>query len=261
MAIRGVLLDIGGVLYVGDRPVKGAHRALQAMRAARLTLRFITNTTSSPKRSVLDKLARMGFEIAPDELFTPAAAARDWLAARGLTPWLLIAESLHEDFPGVGDSPNAVVVGDAGPGFTYQALNQAFRLIMDGAPLIALAKNRYFMQPDGLTLDAGAFIAALEFASGAESTVLGKPAPGFFAAALESMRCSAEETVMIGDDWESDVNGAIAVGLGGILVKTGKYRDGDEAKLAAGAKVAGDIGAAATMIIQQDSGAKHPAAS
>ena len=249
MNVRGVLLDIGGVLYVGDRPIDGARQALEGLRAAGLALCFITNTTSSPKRNVLDKLARMGFEIEPQELFTPAAAARDWLAARGLTPWLLIAPPLLEDFPDMDGEPDAVVIGDAGPGFTYEALNRAFRLIMEGAPLIALAKNRYFMQADGLTLDAGAFVAALEYAAGVEATVLGKPAPDFFAAALASMGCGANESVMIGDDWESDVNGAMDAGLRGILVKTGKYVEGDEAKLKPGTLVVADIAVAAKAIL------------
>jgi HAD superfamily hydrolase (TIGR01458 family) len=251
MTIRGVLLDIGGVLYVGDRPITGARTALDGLRETGLPLRFITNTTSSPKRAVLEKLARMGFDIAPDELFTPAAAARNWLVARGLTPWLLVAEALLEDFPEARDEPDAVVIGDAGPGFTYGRLNEAFRLIMDGAPLIALAKNRYFMQPDGLTLDAGAFVAALEFAAQVEATVLGKPDPAFFAAALASMGCSTSEALMIGDDWEADVNGGMAAGLTGLLVKTGKYTEGDEAKLTPGALVAADITEAAEMILER----------
>jgi HAD superfamily hydrolase (TIGR01458 family) len=251
MIVRGVLLDIGGVLYVGDRPIDGAREALEGLRAAGLDLRFITNTTSSPKRGVLDKLARMGFDIAPEELFTPAAAARDWLAARGCTPWLLVAQALLEDFPDQGGEPDAVVIGDAGPGFTYEALNRAFRLLMEGAPLIALAKNRYFMTVDGLTLDAGAFVAALEFAAGVEATVLGKPAPDFFAGALASMGRGANETMMIGDDWESDVNGAMEAGLSGILVNTGKYVEGDETKLNPGALVAADIAEAVELILQR----------
>ena len=248
MAFRGVLLDIGGVLYVGEAPIAGAAEALDRLRRAGLPLRFITNTTSSPRRAVLERLVRLGFEIAPEELFTPAAAARDWLAKRRLTPWLLVAEPLLEDFPATVEPPDAVVIGDAGAGFTYERLNEAFRLIMDGAPLIALARNRYFMQPDGLTLDAGAFVAALEYAAQVEATVLGKPAPDFFAAALASMGCTAKQAVMVGDDWESDVNGAVEAGLGGILVKTGKYTAGDEAKLLPGALIADDIAEAVEMI-------------
>lgn len=251
MTIRGALLDIGGVFYVGDTPIAGAVAALEQLRGTGLGLRFITNTTSSSKRRVLGKLARMGLAVAPEELFTPADAARGWLAERGLVPWLLVAEPLREDFPETGAPPNAVVIGDAGPGFTYERLNEAFRLVMDGAPLIALARNRYFMQPDGLTLDAGAFVAALEYAAEVEATVLGKPAPAFFTAALATMECAAEEAVMIGDDWESDVNGAMDAGLGGILVKTGKYREGDEEKLLPGALVAADIAEAVEMILAE----------
>ncbi len=254
MTIRGALLDIGGVFYVGDTPIAGALEALERLRDTDLKLRFITNTTSSPKRRVLGKLARMGFAVEAAELFTPADAARDWLAARRLVPWLLVAEPLLEDFPETGAPPNAVVVGDAGPGFTYERLNEAFRLIMDGAPLIALARNRYFRQPDGLTLDAGAFVAALEYAAEVEATVLGKPTRGFFDAALATMDCAPAEAVMVGDDWESDVNGAMDAGLGGILVRTGKYRDGDDEKLLPGAQVAADIAEAAEMILEAPDG-------
>ncbi len=250
MAVRGVLLDIGGVLYVGDEAIPGAADALQRLRRADFTLRFLTNTTSTAKSRVLDKLARLGFSVAADELFTPADAARSWLAGRGLRPWVLIAPALAEDLPDAGEAPaNAVVIGDAGPGFTYARLNEAFRLIMAGAPLVALARNRYFMQPEGLTLDAGAFVAALEYAAQVEATVLGKPSPDFYALALASIGCAASDAVMIGDDWEADVNGALDAGLRGILVKTGKYREGDEARLKPGARDARTLREAVEMLI------------
>lgn len=249
MAVRGVLLDMGGVLYVGDKPLPGAHVALNRLRAAGLPLRFVTNTTSSPKRTVLEKLSRMGFEVEAAELFTPAVAARQWLRERHLVPWLLVAPSLLEDLPKTGTAPDAVVIGDAGPGFTYEALNRAFRLIVAGAPLVALARNRYFLQPDGLTLDAGAFVAALEYAAEVQAVVLGKPAADFFDAALTSIGCRPQDAVMVGDDWESDINGAIEAGLAGILVCTGKYKGGDENKLATGARTAADIAEAVEMIL------------
>jgi len=142
----------------------------------------------------------------------------------------LIHPALEEDFAGLPRSgPRAVVLGDAGEGFTYPALNAAFRELERGAAFIALARNRSFQDADGArSLDAGAFVAALEYASQTEATLFGKPAPEFFAAAVDSLGCAPEAVVMVGDDVESDVAGALAAGLAGILVRSGKYREGDE---------------------------------
>src|SRR3712207_5356153 len=94
---------------------------------------------------------------------------------------------------------------------------------MDGAGLIALQRNRYWRKENGLALDAGPFVAALEYASGQSATVVGKPEKGFFRLALEDLGLEAHEVAMVGDDAEADVAGAQAAGLHGILVKTGKY--------------------------------------
>jgi HAD superfamily hydrolase (TIGR01458 family) len=118
-----------------------------------------------------------------------------------------------------------VIVGDLGRRFAYEPLNHAFRLIMDGADLVALQKNRFWMTPDGLSLDAGAFVAALEYATGRDAVVVGKPAPGFFAAVLSGLGVTARDAVMVGDDIESDIGGALNAGLRAFLVKTGKYRE------------------------------------
>jgi HAD superfamily hydrolase (TIGR01458 family) len=116
-----------------------------------------------------------------------------------------------------------VILGDLGDEFTPETLNGAFRLLMDGAELLALQHNRYWRRADGLALDVGAYSAALEYASGREAVVVGKPSAQFFHAAVADM--GLEEAVMIGDDAEADVAGAMAAGLAGVLVRTGKYRD------------------------------------
>jgi len=230
--IEGVLLDLSGVLYVGNRPVHGAHEALARLQAAGIPLRYVTNTTRSPARVILRQLGSMGFPARPEELFTAPMAARDHLQRHGLRPYLLIHPELAPEFRDLeGPAPDAVLLGDAGSGFTYDALNRAFRLLMEGAPLIAMGRNRYFQEPDGLSLDAGPFIAALEYAAGVEAVITGKPAAGFFHAACIALGTAPERTVMVGDDVEADVNGATAAGLEGILVRTGKYRPGDEQRL------------------------------
>lgn len=249
LKLRTVLLDLGGVFYDGTGLLPGALEALARLRASGLVLRFVTNTTRQSRVSLLRELAGRGITMSEDELLTPAAAAHHLLRARGLRPLLLIHPDLEPDFAGLDTAaPNAVVVGDAGEHFSYAKLNQAFRLLHRGAPLLALGRNRYFQDADGLSLDAGPFVAALEYAAGVKAELLGKPAPALFATAMHFPACQPAEAVMIGDDVESDVNGAIAAGLRGILVKTGKYRPGDEAHLEPGGAVAQDIGAAVASL-------------
>ncbi|WP_440940100.1 TIGR01458 family HAD-type hydrolase [Immundisolibacter sp.] len=242
---RTVLLDLGGVFYEGPRLLPGAQAALARLRAGGLPLRFVTNTTRQSHTALLQALAGRGLDIAAEELFTPTAAARGALLERGLRPLLLIHPDLMPDFAGLDtDAPNAVVVGDAGEHFGYAGLNRAFRLLHAGAPLLALGRNRYFQDADGLSLDAGPFVAALEYAAGVTAELMGKPAPALFTAAVRTTGCRPAEAVMIGDDVESDVNGAVTAGLRGVLVRTGKYRAGDEQRLASGTDVVDDIGAA-----------------
>jgi HAD superfamily hydrolase (TIGR01458 family) len=248
--ICGVLLDIAGVLYEGDRPVPGAKQAFGTLVASGLPLRLVTNTTRRPKRALLERLVRMGFDVAPENLFTAAEAARAYLKAEGLTIYPLLHPALEEEFTEFTRAkPNAVLVADAGDRFAYANLNKAFRLLMDGAPLLAIAANRYFKDEGGLSLDAGPFVRALEFAADTQAMLFGKPAPAFFEATLTNLGGEAREVVMVGDDVEADVNGAIAAGLQGILVKTGKYRRGDEERMAKGGEAVSDIVAAVEHIL------------
>jgi phospholysine phosphohistidine inorganic pyrophosphate phosphatase len=139
-----------------------------------------------------------------------------------------VSEGLREDLAELHPAPlgagtDAIVLGDLGEGFTPPVLNAAFRAMMDGAQLVALQHNRYWRRADGLALDVGAWAAALEYGSGREALVVGKPAAAFFAAAVAELGC--EHAVMVGDDVEADVGGALAAGLAGVLVRTGKFRE------------------------------------
>jgi HAD superfamily hydrolase (TIGR01458 family) len=118
-----------------------------------------------------------------------------------------------------------VIIGDLGPAFGYDVLNHAFRQVMNGAELIALQKNRYWKRVDGLSLDVGPFVAAIEYATGRDAYVVGKPAKGFFDQVLASVGVDASAAAMVGDDIESDIAGALRAGLAAILVRTGKYRE------------------------------------
>jgi HAD superfamily hydrolase (TIGR01458 family) len=225
MRPEGLLVDLDGTLYVGDEPVVGAREAIDRLKTSGLVLRYVTNTTRKPRREVCERLRALGFEVEEAEIFTPARAAAGLIGDRSCFP--LVDESLLEDLESVTlseDRPDYVLVGDLGEGFTYDRLNAAFRHLMDGAELLALQRNRYWRKEDGLSLDAGPFVAALEYASDKSATVIGKPEKSFFRLALEELGLGPHEVAMVGDDAEADVAGAQEAGLKGIQVKTGKYR-------------------------------------
>jgi HAD superfamily hydrolase (TIGR01458 family) len=228
MNAKGLLIDLDGTLYVEDAPIPGAREALSRVEAAGIPYRYVTNTTRKPRREVVSRMWELGFPAWEDLVFAPAAAANAILA--GKRCHALVAESLFEDLADVvlaGTGPTEhVLVGDLGHGFDYARLNRAFRLLMDGAGLVALQRNRIWQEADGPSLDAGPFVVALEYASGKTATVVGKPEPPFFEAALRDLGLEAKDVAMVGDDAESDVAGAQRAGLRGIQVKTGKYRSG-----------------------------------
>jgi HAD superfamily hydrolase (TIGR01458 family) len=229
--VKALLLDLSGVLYVEDEAVPGAHEALERLRDSDLGIRLVTNTTMRSRRQILERLERLGLEADPDELLTPAAlAARRCREAGHTTVQLLVADDLREDLGDLEEGEgevDAVVMGDLGKGFTYEVLNGAFRRVRDGAELIALQKNRYWETAGGLSLDAGPFVAAVEYAADREAVVVGKPSEAFFELALSDLGAKPGAAAMVGDDVEADVGGALDAGIRGILVRTGKYREED----------------------------------
>lgn len=231
--IRGLLLDLDGVVHVRGKALPGSLEAIARVRAENIPLKFVTNTTRLPRRRIVEDLAQFGLQVAMGDVFTPAILARAFLSRENLAPFLVVHPDLREDFVGLPEQGReAVVLGDAGAYFTYDKLNDAFRKILRGAEFLALANNRNFLDRDGeFSLDLGAFVSGLEYASNRKALVLGKPSPLFFALAVDSLGCAAADVAMIGDDAEADVGGAMAAGLMGVLVQTGKYRSGQEKAL------------------------------
>lgn len=234
--MQALLIDLDGVLYVGDQAVPGALDALDWLRTLGPPRLFLTNTTSRPRSAIVEKLARLGFRASADELLTPPVAAAGWLHEQGLRRVGLFlpegSRSELESFREVTDEAepvDAVVVGDLGKGWSFEVLNRAFRMLMqDPQPrLLALGMTRYWQAPDGLRLDTAPFVMLLAHAAGVEPIVLGKPAEAFFGAACRLLGSAPGDTVMIGDDIHTDVGGAQDAGLTGLLVRTGKFRDSD----------------------------------
>ncbi len=231
--MSALLIDLDGVIYEADTAVPGAAAAVNWLTEQRIPHLFVTNTTSRPRRSIVDKLASLGIAAREAQIFTPPVAASGWLRAGGVSRVALFVpeptKAEFDEFELVEDNAQAVVVGDLGDGWTFDVLNKAFRLLMQTPQphLIALGMTRYWHAADGLRLDTAPFVMALAHASEAEPYVLGKPAQSFFDAALTELGVAAGDAWMIGDDVRADVGGAQAAGLKGILVKTGKFREAD----------------------------------
>ena len=176
MPLHAICLDLAGVLYQGPRLLPGALQALDSLRASGLPLRFVTNTSQRNRRQILNDLASLDLVVDASELFTAPQAAHDYLSRHNLTPYCLIHPNLKEEFADLeGKQPNAVLLGDAGRKFSYDHLDHAFRLVHDGAPLIAIGENRYYQLDDGLHLDAGPFVRALEYAAGCRAVTIRVP--------------------------------------------------------------------------------------
>ncbi len=231
MPLRGLLLDLEGVLYQEDAAIPGAVEAVRDLHARGLALRGLTNTTTRPRREIAARLAGLGIPLGPEALFTPPVAAARALEAEGLRRLhLAAAPTLAEDFADfelVDETPEAVVLGDLYLDFTWERLNQLFSFLRDGARLIALHKNRVSRRGAKIALDLGPFVAALEYASGREALVVGKPAPAFFELALADLGLAACVVAMVGDDIDADVGGAQAAGLVAVQVETGKFTAAD----------------------------------
>jgi HAD superfamily hydrolase (TIGR01458 family) len=232
MTIDGLLLDIDGVLSVSWEPIPGSIDAMDAFRRAGLPICLITNTTTHPRAELAQVLNDAGFSIAPDEVMTAVTATAAYLRAAhpGARVFVLSDGDARADMEGVAltdrpDDADVVVLGGASKDFTYPAVNAVFRRLMDGAALVAMHRNLYWRTAGGLELDAGAYVAGLEAATGREAVVCGKPSAAYFAAALDVLEYEPEQTWMVGDDVEADVGGAMDAGLAGILVRTGKYRE------------------------------------
>jgi HAD superfamily hydrolase (TIGR01458 family) len=229
----GILLDIDGVLAVSWKSLPGATETLGWLAEQGLPFRLLTNTSSRSRRQIAELLAHSGVEVEPSTILTAVSSAARYLDEHYKGAGCLVVNEgpLGEDLEGVNiaeaGSASVVLLGGAGPGVSYRELDVVFKLAVDGVPVIALHRNTHYETADGPALDMGAFIVGLEAAAGIEIPIVGKPAPEFFQAALDDLAVGPADALMVGDDIGPDVRGAQAIGITGVLVRTGKFRPSD----------------------------------
>lgn len=234
MDVDGLLLDIDGVLSVSWEPIEGAVETLGWLREQGIPFRLITNTTTHPREELAATLRAAGFAVDAAEIVTAVVATAEHLRTHHAEArvFLLSDGDARADLDvvtlvGPDEPADIVVIGGASDDFSYAAVNHIFELLSDGATLIGMHRNMYWRTAEGLQLDGGAYIAALEEATGTKATICGKPAPAYFEAALEMLGVPAARAAMVGDDVVNDVLGAQEIGMTGVLVRTGKFRPVD----------------------------------
>jgi HAD superfamily hydrolase (TIGR01458 family) len=226
-----ILLDVDGVLHVSGEPIPGAAEAVAQLRRNGHALRFVTNNSTRPRARLAEELRALGFELEDGEIQTTTRTAARELA--GQRVYALVMSAIVTDLEGVelvGDGADAVLLGgcdetvEPNQVFSYMNLARAFSEVQAGAELMCLHKNPWWQTSRGPLLDGGAFVAGIEYATGVDATVVGKPSPAYFAAALDALDAEPELTWMITDDLDADVRGAQLFGMRTVLLRTGKFR-------------------------------------
>ena len=236
-SIKAFLFDLDGVFYVDNQLIDGGNETLRYLRDLKIPFRFITNNTTNSRNALTSRLIQLGLDVKKEEIISANYAGVLLIKQLNLKNCkLILRPEAQEDYSDLNQNDNpveAIVVGDIGSDWNHNLMNELLHDLLNGAELIALHKGRYFESEGGLTIDAGAFVAGLEYASGVTCRIVGKPNPTFFELASAHFNCKPEQIVLVGDDFINDIAGGHAMGYSTIMVKTGKYR----AALAKKAKV------------------------
>ena len=244
-AIRGVrafLLDLDGVIVLAGKAIPGAADALAILERREIPYRIVTNTSAVSRKTLSKWSGRLGTPIPPERFESALSASAAWTARtlRDQPLYVLASDDAKTEFAGQrllsheeagapGATAAAVVIGDSPEEATFDNLNRAFRLIRDGAALVGMHRNPWWLTPEGPTLDSGSFVVGLEFAADVDARIIGKPSPAFFAQAVRDLRKEAgqglarADIAMVGDDVRTDVRAAQRAGLRGLLVLSGKH--------------------------------------
>lgn len=234
MAVGGVLFDIDGVLVTSWRPIAGAAQAVRALDEHRIARSYLTNTTTLTRAQIAVALSDVGMSVRPDEVITAASLTADHVRANfpGARCFLVNSGDITADMPGVdiisdsvpGEPPEVILLGGAGPEYDHRTLSMVYEWMTQGVPVVAMHRSAAWETDEGLRVDTGMYVIGLEGASGRPVTAVGKPAPAGFLAAAARLGVDPEEMFMVGDDLNNDVLAAQVVGMKGVLVRTGKFR-------------------------------------
>ena len=225
--IKGIFFDLDGVLYIGNKAIDGAVETISFLRPESYKLRFITNTSTITPEISIEKLLGMGFDVKAGELFTPLNVAKEYMLSKNYKTFYPVIKKdvleFYSDFRIDDINPDCILIGDIGDKWSYELMNKIYNFVMSGSELLALHKGKFYKTEKGNVIDIGAFVTGIEFAANVKAKIFGKPDNNFFDTVIKSTGVSAENILMVGDDIDNDIQGAINCGMKTVLTRTGKY--------------------------------------
>jgi len=238
MAIGGVLFDIDGVLVTSWEPIAGAADTLRVLADHQIARAYLTNTTTKTRAQIAQLLSDAGMEVSADEVITAAVLTANYVRDRYPEARCFLVNSgrIAEDMHGIdvvypqdasgsdADTPDVVLLGGAGSEYDHVTLSRVYDWMAKGVPVVAMHRSTAWNTTEGLRVDTGMYLIGMEQTSGRKATAVGKPAPEGFLAAAGRLGVEPEEMYVVGDDLNNDVLAGQVVGMAGVLVRTGKFR-------------------------------------
>ncbi|MBV5245361.1 HAD-IIA family hydrolase [Mycolicibacterium sp. PAM1] len=239
MAVGGVLFDIDGVLVTSWKPIPGAAETLRTLADNQIACTYLTNTTTRTRSQIADLLTEAGMAVRADEVITAAVLTADYVRDRypDARCFLVNSGQIAEDMPGIDivysseftgprapERPDVVLLGGAGPEYSHLTLSWVYDWMAQGVPVVAMHRSTAWTTVDGLRVDTGMYLIGMEQTSGRKAAAVGKPAPEGFLSAANRLGVDPEEMFIVGDDLNNDVLAGQVVGMTGVLVRTGKFR-------------------------------------
>ena len=239
MAVGGVLFDIDGVLVTSWEPIAGAAETLRVLADNQIARSYLTNTTTRTRVQIAELLTDAGMDVAADEVITAAVLTAEYVRSRypDARCFLVNSGQIAEDMPGIdivyaselrrrrgARNPGCDPARRRGPEYDHLTLSRVYDWMAQGVPVVAMHRSTSWNTTEGLRIDTGMYLIGMEETSGRKATAVGKPAPAGFLAAASRLGVDPDEMYMIGDDLNNDVLAAQVVGMIGVLVRTGKFR-------------------------------------
>lgn len=226
-----LLIDLDGTILNGVEVINKSRDFIEILKNKNIDFLVMTNSVKSPKL-IKSRLLDTGIDIKLNSIINPITAINSFLTRNNIKKTFIVgSEKEQGQVATIHDknNPEIIMLLDfERENYSFTYLQEIFELLQRGIPIISASGSPYYISKDKQVLDTGSFVSLFESVINKKIDIFGKPSELYYKEALEILKCNPNEVLVIGDDWKTDAQGAINSGLEAVLVKSGKYKDGDE---------------------------------